>query len=77
MDVIERLSKQVNHLQIAGNYLPALTETTELTKLQASGCVSLALPITGSPVNQWQKKWDDTAMEFSSKAYDPDIPQYG
>ncbi|KAL3136403.1 hypothetical protein ABBQ38_005660 [Trebouxia sp. C0009 RCD-2024] len=77
LEVIESLSKHVQYLQVGGNYLPTLTETARLSKLQASGCVSLALPITGRPVNQWQKKWDDIALEFGSKAYDPDIPQYG
>ncbi|DBA88131.1 TPA: hypothetical protein ACH3X2_005126 [Trebouxia sp. C0005] len=75
LDVVERLFKHVDYLQLGGSYLPALT--AELTKLQASGYVSLALPITGSPVNQWQKKWDDIATEFGSKAYDPDTLQYG
>ncbi|KAL0035247.1 hypothetical protein WJX79_008519 [Trebouxia sp. C0005] len=73
LDVVERLFKHVDYLQLGGSYLPALT--AELTKLQASGYVSLALPITGSPVNQWQKKWDDIATEFGSKAYDPDTLQ--
>ena len=61
---------------MGGNYLPELTETAE-RKLQASGCVSLALPVTGRPGNQWLKKWDDIAMEFGSKAYDPVVLQHG
>lgn len=77
LDVIELLTQRVEYLQLGGNYLPPLTETAELTKLQASGHVSLALPIAGRPVNPWHKKWDDIAMEFGSKAYDPDIPLYG
>lgn len=76
LDVIKRLSKHVDYLQMGGNYLPALTETAELSKLQASGCVSLALSITGSSVNLWHKKWDDIATEFGSKAYDSDMLQY-
>ena len=76
LDVIESLSKYVNYLQMGGNYLPALTETAELSKLPASGCVSLALPITGGHV-KWQQEWDDIALDFSSKAYVPDDLEYG
>lgn len=77
LDVIEQLMEHVEYLQMGANYLPVLTETAELTKLQASGCVSLALPITGPSVNQWHKKWEDIALEFGCKAYDPPILQYG
>lgn len=77
LDVIEQLTEHVEYLQMGGNYLPPLTETAELIKLQASGRVSLALPITGRSVNQWHKKWDDIATEFGCKAYDPPILQYG
>ncbi len=77
LKAIARLCRRVEYLQMGGNYLPALTETDELSKLQMSGRVSLALPITGSPATQWHKKWDDIATDFGSKAYDPDVPHYG
>jgi len=57
---------KVDYLQMGGNYLPALTETDELSKLQESGCVSLALPITGYPAPQRQKEWNDIATDFGS-----------
>ena len=74
---IARLCTHVEHLQLGGNYLPPMTDTDELSKLQMSGRVSLAVPVTGSPATQWHKKWDDIATDFSSKAYDPDVPHYG
>ncbi len=77
LKVIGRLCTHVDYLQMGGNYLPALTETDELSKLQESGCVSLALPITGYPATQWQKEWNDIATDFGSKAYDPDVPHHG
>lgn len=77
LDVTEQLTEHVEYLQMGANYLPALTETAELTKLQASGRVSLALPITGPSVNQWHKKWEDIASEFGCIAYDPPSLQYG
>lgn len=57
---------------MGGNYLPPLTETDQLSNLQMSGCVSLALPNTGSPATQRHKMWADVATDFSSKAYNPD-----
>ena len=56
---------------MGGNYLPPLTETDQLSNLQMSGCVSLALPNTGSPATQRHKMWADVATDFSSKAYNP------
>ena len=77
LKVIGQLGTHVEYLRMGGNNLPALTETDELSKLQEAGCVSLASPMTGSPVIQWQKKWDDIATDFMSKAYDPDVPYHG
>ena len=77
MDVVECLARSVDYLHLGGNHLPALTGTHRLSELQTSGHVSLALPITDPPVNQWAKKWDDIAMDFGSKAYDPDVLQSG
>ena len=75
--MVGRLGAHVDNLQLGGNYLPALIETDELRKLQQSGCVSLALPITGSPVTEWQEKWNNIAVDFGIKAYDDDDPEYG
>ncbi|KAL0044374.1 hypothetical protein WJX82_002866 [Trebouxia sp. C0006] len=47
-----------------------MTDTDELSKLQMSGRVSLAVPVTGSPATQWHKKWNDIATDFSSIAYE-------
>ncbi len=77
LKAIARLCTHVQHLQLGGKYLPPLTETDELSKLQMSGRVSLALPITGSAATQWQQKWDEIATDFGNKAYDPDVPHYG
>lgn len=67
----------MENLQLGGNYLPALSETDELRKLQQSGWVSLVLPITRSPVSEWQEKWNKIAVNFGAKAYDYDAPDYG
>lgn len=77
LKAIACLCTHVGYLQLGGNYLPALTETYELSKLQMSGPVSLAVPVTGSPATQWHKKWDDIVLDFSSITYDPDVPYYG
>ncbi len=78
LQVVGRLGARVDNLQLGGNYLPALSETDELRKLQHSGCVSLALPITGSPATEWQEKWNNIAVDFGTKAYyDYDAPDYG
>lgn len=63
--------------KLGGNYLPPMTDTDELSKLQMSGRVSLAVPVTGSPATQWHKKWDDIATDFSSIAYESDVLHYG
>ena len=55
LQVIGRLGPHVENLQLGANYLPALSETDELRKLQQSGSVSLALPITGKPGSEWQE----------------------
>ena len=72
-----RLCTHVEHLQLGGNYLPPMTDTDELSKLQMSGRVSLAVPATGSPATQWHKKWNDIATDFSSIAYESDVLHYG
>ena len=77
LQVVGRLGARVDNLHLGGNYLPALIETDKLRKLQHSGCVSLALPITGSPVNEWQEKWNNIAVDFGTKAYDYNAPDYG
>ena len=77
LHVVGRLGARVDNLHLGGNYLPALIETDKLRKLQHSGCVSLALPITGSPVNEWQEKWNNIAVDFGTKAYDYNVPDYG
>lgn len=77
LQVVGRLGPHVENLQLGGNYLPALSETDELRKLQQSGWVSLVLPITGSPVSEWQEKWNKIAVDFGAKAYDYDAPDYG
>ncbi len=71
LKAIARLCTHVEHLQ-----LPPLTETDELSKLQMSGRVSLALT-TGLPGSEWQEKRDNIATDFSSIAYEPDVPHYG
>ena len=77
LQVIGRLGARVDNLQLGGNYLPALSETDELRNLQHSGRVSLALPITGSPATEWHQKWNNIAVDFGTKAYDCDAPEYG
>ena len=56
LKTIVRFYTHVEYLRMGGNYLPPLTETDELSKLQMSGRVSLGRPITGSPDTQWHKK---------------------
>ena len=77
LQVIGRLGARVDHLQLGANCLPEVNETDELRKLQHSGWVSLALPIIGSPANEWQEKWNTIAVDFGSKAYDYGAPEYG
>ena len=77
LKVIGRLCKHVEDVQLGANYLPELTETDELRELQVSGRVSLALPMTITPTAEWQKRWNDIATDFGSKAYDPDDLQHG
>ena len=67
----------MEYVHLGGNCLPEWIETVGLTKLQASGCVSLALPITGNPVTQWLKKRNDNAEDFGSKAYEPNELHHG
>lgn len=68
--VITSLHRNVEYLQLGGNYLPALTETEQLSNLQASGRVSLTLPIAGSPVTEWQEKWNVIAIRILDKSND-------
>ena len=75
--MIGRLGARVDNLQLGGNYLPALSETDELRNLQHSGRVSLALPITGCPATEWHDKWNNIAVDFGTKAYGYDAPEYG
>jgi len=66
LQVVGRLVARVDNLQLGGNCLPALSETDELRKLQHSGCVSLALSITGSPADEWQEEWNNIAVNFGT-----------
>ncbi len=69
LQVVRRLVARVDNLQQGGNFLPALSETNELRKLQHLGCVSLAVSITGSPANEWQEEWNNIAVNFGTRAY--------
>ena len=70
LDLVQRLCTKVHLVDLGGNYLPALEETAELKKVQASRRVSLDLPTFGGPLTDWQREWTNIALEFGRQAYD-------
>ena len=71
LDLLQRLRKKVQLLDLGGDCLPALRETAELEKVQQTQPVSLALPTFGSFVTDWHREWTVIALEFGQQAYDP------
>ena len=56
LDLLQRLRKKVQLLDLGGDCLRALGETAELEKVQQTQSVSLALPTFGSSVTDWHRE---------------------
>lgn len=66
--LVKTLSKHVQHLDLAGNYLPPLLESDKSLKLLPSS-VSLSVPNHSQCGHPWVGSWTERSQQFKQLAY--------